>query len=239
MERSYRIAGIVVNMDTWGMAESHARPYQIEYTDKPDMIVLGSNAPSEGNAFVHFSESFCEYSSTAISFYNKLLKFDALLLHSSAVIMDGKAYLFTADAGTGKSTHTSLYRRVYGDDRARILNDDKPVVRLENGEFVAYGTPWSGKTDMNLNLRVPIGGICLLRRGEKNEIRKMKPREALFALLGQTIRPNDPKMMSKLLELLNGLLAQTNVWEMHCTMDPEAAIVSYETMSGIRKEDTE
>lgn len=234
MERSYKIAGIVVNMDTWGKAEVHARPYEIEYTTEPDLIV--SNRYGRPDQEPEDIASFREYTGTATCFYADLHKFDALLLHSSALIMDGKAYLFTARAGTGKSTHTALYRRVYGDDRVRILNDDKPALRLEDGQFFAYGTPWSGKTDLNLNLRVPIGGICLLCRGEKNEIRKMKPREALFALLGQTIRPKNPEHLTRVLELLNELLAQTNVWEMHCNMDPEAAIVSYETMSGIRKE---
>ena len=113
-----------------------------------------------------------------------------------------------------------------------------PVVRLENGEFVAYGVPWSGKSDLSLNLRVPIGGICQLRRGEKNTIRKMNKREALFSLLGQTVRPKDAEGLAKVMDLLNGLLAQVDVWEMHCNMDPEAAVVSYEAMSGARKENT-
>lgn len=236
MERSYRIGGITVNMDTWGLAEYHARPYEVEYTDIPDLIVSSKSGREEyGFSFHHPSAAFREYTETAVCFYNQVQEFDALLLHSSAVVMDGKAYLFTADSGTGKSTHTALYRRVFGDERARILNDDKPLLRRENGEFVAYGTPWSGKTDMNLNLRVPVGGICLLRRGEKNEIRKLSSREALFAVLGQTIRSQNPDHLEKLMELLNDLLQQVQVWEMKCNMDPEAAVVSYEAMSG-RKE---
>lgn len=238
MERTYKIAGLTVNMDTFGFAFDRGRPYEVEYTKEPDFTIVSNwKVLQQTHPDVH--EYFCEYTATGTNFFERILNYDGMLLHSSAVVVDGKAYLFTADSGTGKSTHTSLYRRVFGDERARILNDDKPVIRRENGEFVAYGTPWSGKTDLNLNLRVPIGGICLLRRGEKNVIRKMKPREALFALLGQTIRPKEPERMTKLLELINELLAQTNVWEMHCNMDPEAAIVSYETMSGIRKEDAE
>lgn len=238
MERSYRIGGLIVNMDVHRVTDRHSKNYEIEYTDKPDLYISQELAESKGFRYTHPVASFCEYTATGAYFYHEMPKFDGLLLHSSAVLIDGKAYLFTADAGTGKSTHSALYRRVYGDDRARILNDDKPLLRLENGEFVAYGTPWSGKTDMNLNLRAPVGGICVLRRGEKNVIRKMPPREALFSLLGQTIRPKEPELMEKVMYLMNELLKQVNVWEMHCNMEPEAAIVSYETMSGIRKEDT-
>jgi len=238
MERTYKVAGILMNMDTWGLLKTRARPYEVEYTDKPELVVSSAKAWADGYVSHHPAAAFREYTAAGVCFYNALLDFDALLIHSSAVIMDGKAYLFSADAGTGKSTHTALYRRVFGDDRARILNDDKPVLRLEDGEFWAYGTPWSGKSDMNLNLRVPIGGICLLKRGEKNTIRKMEPSKVLFALLGQTVRPKDPAKMSKLLELMDELLKKVNIWEMYCNMDPEAAIVSYETMSGIRKEET-
>ena len=153
----------------------------------------------------------------------------------SAVVMDGRAYLFSADSGTGKSTHTALYRRYFGDDRVRILNDDKPAIRLEDGVFYAYGTPWSGKTDLNLNLRVPLGGICLLERGQNNEIAPMPARKALFRLLQQTRRFEDKTKMDKVLYLLDRLLQTTPIWVMKCNMDPDAARVSYEAMSGVWK----
>jgi len=199
------------------------------------MVVSSEKARQLGFVPSGGTKSFCEYTSTGMSFYSELPKYDAFMVHASAVIMDGRAYLFSALSGTGKSTHTALYRRVFGDERARILNDDKPALKLENGEFYAYGTPWSGKTDMNLNLRVPLGGICLLRRGEKNEIRKLTPQEAMCTILEQTIRPKDPVLMTRLMDAVDRLLEKDVIWEMKCTMDPEAAIVSYEAMSG-RKE---
>lgn len=229
--RSYKIAGVTVNMDTFGFAYDRGRPYEIEYTAEPD-ITIESHWEDLKRAHPEVHEFFCEYTSTGSDFFEKILAFDGMLLHSSAVVMDGKAYLFSADSGTGKSTHTSLYRRYYGDDHVRILNDDKPAIRLEDGVFYAYGTPWSGKTDLNLNLRVPLAGVCLLERGEKNEIAPLPARKALFRLLQQTRRFDDKVKMEKVMMLLDALLQKVPVWTMKCNMDPEAAKVSYEAMSG-------
>lgn len=229
--RSYRIAGVTVNVDANRMEQHRYRPYEIGYVDDPQMVIDGDWQVIKQET-PRFAEQFCKYSANSREFYNKLLQFDGCIIHSSAIIIDGMAFLFTADSGTGKSTHTTLYRRVFGDERVRILNDDKPAVRIEDGRFFAYGTPWSGKSDLNLNLRAPLGGICLLRRGEKNEIRPLTGKAALFAILGQTIRPKDENSMEKLLELLGKLLEQVPMWEMYCNMEPEAAVVSYEAMSG-------
>lgn len=235
MEHTYKIAGMLVNMDTFGFTVHRALPYQVEYTPDPDFTIV-SDWKAFKEKFPGSSVPFCEYTATAIDFYEKILDYDAMLLHSSAIVIDGKAYMFTADPGTGKSTHTALYRRVFGDERVRLLNDDKPAIRCENGEFVAYGTPWSGKTDLNLNLRVPIGGICVLQRGEKNEICRMSVAKALHAILPQTVRPKDTDKLHKLFDFLDRLLTDVPVWVMKCNMDPEAALVSYAAMSGKGKD---
>lgn len=231
MERSYKIAGLVMNVQANELEQRRYRVYEIAHTDQPQIIADGDWKVVKEES-PRFTQAFCQYSANSREFYGKLLDFNGMILHSSALLMDGKAYLFTADSGTGKSTHTSLYRRVFGDDRVRILNDDKPAIRLEDGQFFAYGTPWSGKSDMNLNLRAPVGGICVLRRGEQNVIKRLTGRSALFAILGQTIRPREEGSMEKLLELTEKLLGKVPVWEMYCNMDPEAACVSYAAMSG-------
>ena len=115
----------------------------------------------------------CEYLTTGDGFYRQLIGFDGMLLHASAVIMDGWAYLFSAPSGTGKSTHTALWQQIFGEERARILNDDKPALRLENGRFYAYGTPWSGKTPCYINQRARVGGIIQLSQAHANKVRSL------------------------------------------------------------------
>ena len=234
MTQYYNITGLTVAMDSFGRTAAQAQPYRCAPA-KPD-IVICADWKSLKESQPHLSEEDCEYLVTGASFYHQLLGFDGMMIHASAVMMDGQAYLFSAPCGTGKSTHTALWQQTFGPERARILNDDKPALRLENGIFYAYGTPWSGKTDLNLNEKVPLAGICMLARGEENHIEPFGGAAAIHALLEQTARPRDPKLAGKMLELLDQLLTCVPVWKLHCNMDLQAARVSYEAMSGGRKE---
>ncbi len=224
----YRIAGLQVAMESFGRTVTQAEPYRCVPFEKAD-IVIRSNWEILKERAPHLSDESCEYLSTGSSFYRQLLDFDGMLLHSSAVMVDGKAYLFTAPCGTGKSTHTQLWLRLFG-DRAKILNDDKPALRLEQGVWYAYGTPWSGKTDQNINARVPLAGICVLGRGAENKIMPYGGAKAVHDILEQTARSADAGFMVKLLELLDKLVTAVPVWKLECNMDLQAAQVSYDAM---------
>ena len=234
MLQYYRIADLTVAMDSFGRTVRQAEPYRIDGTPKPD-IRITSNYSTLHERYPHLSEEVCEYLSTGDSFYRQLLGYDGMLLHSSAVVVDGCAYLFTAPCGTGKSTHTKLWLQVFG-DRAQILNDDKPALRFVDDRFYAYGTPWSGKYDCSTNLRVPVAGICVLGRGEVNKIEPFSGFPAIHAILEQTTRSKNAAFMERMLALLDTLLTTVPVWKMECNMDPEAARMSYRAMSGNQKE---
>lgn len=234
MEQYYKIVGLTVAMDSFGRTVTQAQPYLCDKTD-PDIIIC-SDWKSLQQRQPHLSDEDCEYLSTGSSFYRQLLSFGGMMLHASAVVMDGKAYLFSAPCGTGKSTHTGIWRRVFGDDRAVILNDDKPALRFEDGTWYAYGTPWSGKTDQNLNIRAEVAGICFLHQAKENSITPFTGPKVIHALLEQTSRPARAEYRIKLMELLDQLITQVPIWQMGCNMEPGAAVLSYETMSGRKKE---
>lgn len=230
MERDYLIAGLRVRMDTFGRTEAQAEAYLTETCGEPDLVIQSAPEEIQGRQ-PHLSLDDCEYLSTGGNFYRQLLEFDGTMLHSSAVVMDGYAYLFSAPCGTGKSTHTSMWREAFGHDRVLMLNDDKPALRLENGRWYAYGTPWSGKTAQNTNMRVPLGGICVLTRGETNEIVPFGGTKAVLALLEQSMRAVNKEGRARLLELVNSLMETVPVWKLKCTPTPDAARVSQKAMS--------
>ena len=154
---------------------------------------------------------------------------DTFLFHSSAVAVDGRAYLFAAKSGTGKSTHTRLWRALLG-DRARMVNDDKPLIRVDEGRAVVFGTPWNGKERLGENIAAPVEAICLLRRGARNRIRTLSPDEAYARLMQQIYRPMNAGAMQKTLDLLDGLCAAVRLYELECNMDIEAARVAWNAM---------
>ena len=230
MEKDYLIAGLRVRMDVSGRTAEQAEAYRIDTPGEPDVIVE-SAAQYYHDIHPELTMDACEYLTTGMQFYRRLLKFDAMLLHSSAVVMDGYAYLFTAPCGTGKSTHTTMWREAFGYDKVLMLNDDKPALRLEDGRWYAYGTPWSGKTAQNLNMRVPLGGICVLTRGETNEIVPHGGVVAVRELLEQTSRPHQAESRGQLLELLDNLVTMVPIWKLKCTPTVDAALVSQKAMA--------
>lgn len=157
--------------------------------------------------------------------------FDTFLFHGSAIAVDGKAYLFTAKSGTGKSTHTALWRKYLG-DRAVMVNDDKPLIRVsEEGVFI-YGTPWNGKHRLGSNICVPLHGISILERGAVNEIASVEKKDALPMLLQQSYRPADIKALGKTVNLISKMASDVSLFRLKCNMDIEAAEVAYSAMSG-------
>lgn len=81
---------------------------------------------------------------------------DAVSVHASCVSLEGRGYLFLGRSGTGKSTHARRWMEAF--PGCRLLNDDNPVLRVEDGTVTAYGTPWSGKTPCLLQERMRARG---------------------------------------------------------------------------------
>lgn len=233
MMHSYKICGLIVNMDLkHSMIKDRAEKYLIDDVSDPDITIeeIEENIARLKGLASHLSDAECEVIYTTGVFYRKLLAFDGFMLHSSAVCVDNKAYLFSANSGTGKSTHTSQWIKLFG-DKAYIINDDKPALMIEDGKVYVYGTPWSGKSDLNSNVRVPLQGICVLERSENNFIEPLDKGTAVYKIMNQTLRPPFESYMDKLLGLLDVVITQTPIWRMGCNISTEAAQMAYDAMS--------
>lgn len=170
------------------------------------------------------------YMESGYHFYCSLLQFGGMMLHASAVELDGKAYLFSGPCGAGKSTHTQLWQQTF--ETAEIFNDDKPALRCLEGRWYAYGTPWCGKNGINRNRKVPLAGICFLKQGRHNRIRRLDAREAVPMILSQTVsRFWHLENLDLLLGHVDGLVRMIPVYEMENRPEEAAVRLSYETMS--------
>ena len=192
--------------------------------------MMEKEAIEEGIRIRKFPEPFLERATIQRKVAAGLLDRDTILLHGSTVCVDGAAYLFTAPCGTGKSTHTRLWREVFG-DRAVMVNDDKTFLKITSSGVLAFGSPWCGKHGLNSNICVPLKGICILQRGSENEICRMVPEDAIGELRHQCFIPDTLQEREKALYLIDELSRQVALWHLKCTKDPSAAWVSYYAMS--------
>lgn len=148
-----------------------------------------------------------------------------MVLHSSCILYNGQAVLFSAQSGTGKSTHTRLWKRYYPE--TRIINDDLPAIRIkkeENGNVnaFAYGTPWCGKTQTNENVSAPIRAIVFLNQAPKNELRRISGARAAFRLMEGIRKPVLADMMQNSLDAAANLVSFVPTYELDCTISQEA-----------------
>lgn len=187
----------------------------------------------EGIPVRNFSDEYLETLAVYRKIADKMIEFHTILFHGSVIAVDDTGYLFTAKSGTGKSTHTRLWREVFG-KRAFMVNDDKPLLRVTEEGVFAYGTPWDGKHHLSTNCKVPLAGICILERGQKNTIVSLNEKEALPMILQQSHRPANPIALAQMLSVINDLIKNTSFYRLRCNMEHEAAVVAHEGMK--RKE---
>lgn len=152
---------------------------------------------------------------------------DRVLFHGSCLAYDGMGVLFTAKSGTGKSTHTRLWRQVFG-EHVVMVNDDKPFLHIGSDGVTAYGSPWTGKHGLGCNMAAPLKAICFVCRSGENRIEPVSSREAFALLLQQTFTPEEPQALLQTLALVERMSKNVPFYRLHCNMDPEAAKVAFD-----------
>ena len=157
---------------------------------------------------------------------------DVTPVHSSAIVCNGRAVLFLGESGTGKSTHTRLWRENI--DGAVLLNDDSPFIGFVDGRATAFGAPWSGKTPCYKQEHYPIAAIVRLSQAPHNAIRPLRSVHAIGALL-PSLTPAfgyDDELQDRMLVTLSKIISQVPVYHLECLPDAAAARLSYDTVFG-------
>lgn len=195
--------------------------YNADYSDVT--VVFKKDAVYRG-----LSITDLEYLFTGFMFANRLTYLGGTVLHSSAMAYKHQGIVFSADPGTGKSTHVSLWKKKFGDDVV-IVNDDKPAVRFTDGGAYIYGTPWSGKTDLNINTREPLKAIVFVERGEINEIEEMPVSDSVLNLSRQLPNPfYDGDIGVKTVNFINRIYEnKIPVYRLKCNISDEAVETVY------------
>lgn len=145
-----------------------------------------------------------------------------LLMHGSALCMDGEAYVFTAPSGTGKSTHARMWREAFG-DRVWMINDDKPMLRVGAGGVTVHGTPWMGKHGLGRNASAPLRAIVSLSRDSTDHIAPMPKQDAFALLLRRSLTSENRAVMQAIVALEAEIVAAADFYRLGCTPTVEAA----------------
>lgn len=152
-----------------------------------------------------------------------VLNHHACVLHGVTMEYEGKGILVTAPSGTGKTTHTRMWRDY---KNALILNGDRCLCRKVDGVWYAYGMPWSGSSGEYINRRVSVSCIVVLKRGSTNYVRKMSAFEGGIDLMQRIFAPVWPgSLQNKGFDLCEELATEIPMLELYCKPELEAVEV--------------
>ncbi|MBR4911017.1 MAG: hypothetical protein IKZ47_06830 [Clostridia bacterium] len=160
----------------------------------------------------------------------KLPRYHRAVMHGAVIAYKGKAYMFIAKSGTGKTTHIGLWKKYF--EGVSVINGDKPIIAAGDNGIIAYGTPWAGKEMEQSNISAPLAGICLIKRSKNNSIRKLGSDEALNALFKQVYMPEDPESLRLTISLIDDIIKHVPFYELSCDISYEAAECSFNALTG-------
>lgn len=231
----YKIADLIIEINPkYSFSEKLMKDYEYGCNEKADFTVSITDEMmkyEKSAATEPLGDELLETTAILRCISREVLKnYNGFFFHSSCIEKDERAYIFTAPSGTGKSTHTRLWREYFGKE-VTMINDDKPIIRKQKDTFYVYGTPWQGKSNIGNNIKSPVKAVCFLRQGKENKIKKISKLESLALFMDQTERPKDKKSMENLLELFDDFLNRIPVYLMECNISYEAVLTAYNEMS--------
>lgn len=230
----YSIAGFIVEIkDNFGGIKSFGKKY-ISPDKNADFSVSVTKADIIREKELCTSEcsaAYLERAAACRKLANLLPEKDCMLIHGSVIDVNGIGTVFTAPSGTGKTTHTLLWKKLLG-EKLTVINGDKPILRFTKDGIYAYGTPWCGKEGFSENKYTRLKNLCLIKRSDTNRVYPLSRDEAVSVLLNEMFIPEDPYIFSKSLELADRIVSECSLYTVECNTDIEAAKISHSAIYG-------
>jgi hypothetical protein len=218
--------------------ESHEGRFNFGFSyskNNPDCILIPSEDYKTNTVYVPSAHA-AKISEFALSNSMMLLYtfnttcLETLMVHASVVGYEGGAYMFLGRSGTGKSTHSSLWLKNIGG--TYLLNDDNPVIRVENDQINIYGTPWSGKTPCYKNEVLPLKAVVRLSQAPHNEIRQLSLLHSYASLMPAcSCMRWDSKSTEALHKTVEKVISKVRCWHLECLPDADAARICHEAVT--------
>ena len=186
---------------------------------------LKNESSNSNNGQVYINE---EISALYRKIADLLVEDNIVVFHSSAISVDGNGFLITARSGVGKSTHARNLSEYIGES-FKYINDDKPLLEVNDNNVIIYSSPWNGKERRGNNISAPLRAILFLSRGETNSYRKIVNKEEIYIkMLSQIYLPKEKSKREKALTIADKLLKNINFYEINVTKEIDSAKMTYE-----------
>ena len=155
-----------------------------------------------------------EYVLSGMMFFEIALRNKYLPIHASAIRINNQAILLSGPSKSGKSTQTKFFLEV--EENASIINEDKPLIRIEDNKVYILGSPWSGKDVINNNLKLPLKAIFFLNKCDNSSIDIIPNKDKLKILLKNIHRPGDETNINHMVDVLKTIVEETNIYQFNC-----------------------
>ena len=236
----YEFAGIVVEINSiYDYIHKMSKKYKTNKNAKYVIDISESDIENEKDKSIDDTTSFPPAYLESLAVYRNFLGFASLenvfLFHSSSFMIDDNAFILTAPSGTGKSTHARYLKEVY-QDRFKIINDDKPLVKMVGDDFYIYGTPWNGKHGLDNNVSAKVKGIFVLYQCKENVISKMDSSNSFNYIYKQVHRPLGKNEMASVLNMIIKMSKVVPCYHFGCTNSIEAALCSKQIIDRLNEE---
>lgn len=165
---------------------------------------------------MHFDTIF----TSLLALERRMIEHNSLILHCAYMVYQGKAILFSAPSGTGKSTQAELWERYRG---SMTINGDRALLRKINGIWTACAWPVCGSSGICKSGDFPIHAIVMLKQGETNDVKRLSPIQAFTQLYAQvTINRWNRAFVQRAMELMENLIDTVPVYQLTCNITEDA-----------------
>ena len=177
------------------------------------------------------NKAYIEYLLSAFYSCDALLRNRCCIFHGVVFLWRGKAFLFTAGSGVGKTTQLKNWQTMCGDE-LDVLNGDKPVLREEGDLITVYPSPWKGKEHLGDDvLTARLSGIIYLEQADRDSIRRMTPEEAVEPILRRVLSTfGTQEIVLNACRFCDSLLRTVPVWHLANRGSIESAFITRETL---------
>ncbi len=227
----YSIAGITVELNfKYDYGRKKCLRYLSEGTPLFSASATDDEIQKENMLVPENSVEVAEFDCVFRKLYNFIPKYNRILFHGAAIMMNGKGFLFAAPSGTGKSTHIKLWGKKYGKN-VTVIDCDKPFLGFDKDVATVWGSPRTGKEGWNNPISAPLAGIAFLEQSSFNKITPVSPTEIIDKAFIQFYIPKNKETAETTIGIIDKILNAVPLYRLQCNMDLEAAEIAFNGMN--------